>query len=128
MGTLAQIREITGPQIVQRFNLFYSVPVQGVAKPGISTGQALDAMEQIAAKALPEGMSYDWTEIAFQQKATGNTAIGSIRLLPRRCSCANPGILMPDFSCTPSVLTVSLIFETLLCRKNAARRRSLAEA
>ncbi|GJE42762.1 efflux RND transporter permease subunit [Methylobacterium soli] len=75
MGTLAQIREITGPQIVQRFNLFYSVPVQGVAKPGISTGQALTAMEQIAAKALPEGMAYDWTEIAFQQKATGNTAI-----------------------------------------------------
>ena len=75
MGTLAQIREITGPQIVQRFNLFYSVPVQGVAKPGVSTGQALDAMEQIAMKALPEGMAYDWTEIAFQQKATGNTAI-----------------------------------------------------
>ncbi|MGU3539481.1 efflux RND transporter permease subunit [Methylobacterium sp. A54F] len=75
MGTLAQIREITGPQIVQRFNLFYSVPVQGVAQPGISTGQALDAMEAIAQSSLPEGYAYDWTEIAFQQKATGNTAI-----------------------------------------------------
>jgi len=74
MGTLASIREITGPQIVQRFNLFYSVPIQGDAKPGISTGQALDAMEKIA-QSLPEGYSYDWTEIAFQQKATGNTAV-----------------------------------------------------
>ena len=75
MGTLATIREITGPQIVQRFNLFYSVPIQGVAKPGVSTGQALDTMEQIAAKSLPEGYSYDWTELAFQQKAAGGTAI-----------------------------------------------------
>jgi HAE1 family hydrophobic/amphiphilic exporter-1 len=75
MGTLATIREITGPQIVQRFNLYYSVPVQGTAQPGISTGQALDAMEAIAKDALPDGYAYDWTEIAFQQKAAGNTAI-----------------------------------------------------
>ncbi|QGY01449.1 multidrug efflux RND transporter permease subunit [Methylobacterium mesophilicum SR1.6/6] len=74
MGTLASVRDVTGPQIVQRFNLYYSVPVQGVAKPGISTGQALDAMEQIAKKALPEGYSYDWTEIAYQQKAASGTA------------------------------------------------------
>jgi HAE1 family hydrophobic/amphiphilic exporter-1 len=74
MGTLASVRDVTGPQIVQRFNLYYSVPVQGVAKPGISTGQALDAMEQIAKKALPDGFSYDWTEIAYQQKAASGTA------------------------------------------------------
>ncbi len=75
MGTLATIREITGPQIVQRFNLYYSVPVQGSAKPGVSTGQALDAMEEIAKKSLPDGYAYDWTEIAYQQKAAGGTAI-----------------------------------------------------
>ncbi|GEP10678.1 efflux RND transporter permease subunit [Methylobacterium gnaphalii] len=74
MGTLARIREITGPQIVQRFNLYYSVPVQGVARPGISTGQALDAMEQVAKRVLPDGYAYDWTEIAFQQKAASGTA------------------------------------------------------
>ncbi|WP_375463277.1 efflux RND transporter permease subunit [uncultured Methylobacterium sp.] len=75
LGTLANVRDVAGPQIVQRFNLFYSVPVQGVAKPGVSTGQALDAMEAIAAKALPEGYAYDWTEIAYQQRAAGNTAV-----------------------------------------------------
>ena len=74
IGTLASIREISGPQIVQRFNLFYSVPIQGDAKPGVSTGQALTAMEKIA-QSLPQGYAYDWTEIAFQQKAAGNTAI-----------------------------------------------------
>jgi hydrophobic/amphiphilic exporter-1 (mainly G- bacteria), HAE1 family len=73
MGTLASVRDVTGPQIVQRFNLYYSVPVQGVAKPGVSTGQALDSMEAIAKKALPEGYSYDWTEIAYQQKAASGT-------------------------------------------------------
>ena len=74
MGTLASVRDVTGPQIVQRFNLYYSVPVQGVAKPGVSTGQALTAMEEIAKKALPDGYSYDWTEIAYQQKAASGTA------------------------------------------------------
>jgi len=74
MGTLASVRDVTGPQIVQRFNLYYSVPVQGVAKPGISTGQALDAMEALAKKALPDGYAYDWTEIAYQQKAASGTA------------------------------------------------------
>ena len=74
MGTLASVRNVSGPQIVQRFNLYYSVPVQGVAKPGVSTGQALTAMEEIAKKALPDGFAYDWTEIAYQQKAASGTA------------------------------------------------------
>ncbi|MCJ2144164.1 efflux RND transporter permease subunit [Methylobacterium sp. E-066] len=74
MGTLASVRDVTGPQIVQRFNLYYSVPIQGVAKPGVSTGQALTAMEDIAKKVLPDGYAYDWTEIAFQQKAASGTA------------------------------------------------------
>jgi HAE1 family hydrophobic/amphiphilic exporter-1 len=74
LGTLASVRTVAGPQIVQRFNLYYSVPVQGVAKPGVSTGQALQAMEDVAKKALPDGYAYDWTEIAFQQKAASGTA------------------------------------------------------
>ncbi|MGY2047312.1 efflux RND transporter permease subunit [Methylobacterium sp. JK268] len=75
MGSLAGIRDIAGPQIVQRYNLFYSIPVQGDTRPGVSTGQALNAMEALAKKVLPEGMSFEWTEIAYQQKAVGNTAI-----------------------------------------------------
>ena len=75
MGSLADIRTISGPQIVQRYNLFYSVPIQGDTKPGVSTGQALNAMEQIASKTLPDGSGFEWTDIAYQQRATGNTAI-----------------------------------------------------
>jgi HAE1 family hydrophobic/amphiphilic exporter-1 len=51
------------------------VPLQGGAAPGISSGQALDTMEQLARETLPQGMSFQWTELAFQERATGNTAI-----------------------------------------------------
>ena len=75
MGSLAEIRTVSGPQIVQRYNLFYSVPVQGDTRPGVSTGQSLDTMDRIAKATLPAGMSTEWTDIAYQERAAGNTAI-----------------------------------------------------
>ena len=75
MGSLAGVKRTTGPQIVQRYNLFYSVPVQGDTKPGVSTGEALNTMEAIAQRVLPDSTAYEWTEIAYQQRAVGNTAI-----------------------------------------------------
>jgi HAE1 family hydrophobic/amphiphilic exporter-1 len=75
MGTLVEIRGVTGPDLVQRYNMYPSVPLQGGAAPGISSGQALDTMEQLARETLPQGMSFQWTELAFQERATGNTAI-----------------------------------------------------
>ncbi len=75
MGSLAEVRRVTGPQIVQRYNLFYSVPLQGDTKPGVSSGDALQAMETIARRALPDSAAFEWTEIAYQQRAVGNTAI-----------------------------------------------------
>ena len=75
MGSLAGVRTIAGPQIVQRYNLFYTVPVQGDARPGVSTGDALTAMEAIAGKALPDGTAFEWTDLAYQERATGNTAL-----------------------------------------------------
>jgi HAE1 family hydrophobic/amphiphilic exporter-1 len=55
--------------------MYTSVPVQGDTARAISSGTGLTAMEGIARQALPEGMSFEWTEIAFQERATGNTAI-----------------------------------------------------
>jgi HAE1 family hydrophobic/amphiphilic exporter-1 len=75
LGTLVEIRDTTGPALVQRYNMYVSVPLQGNAAPGVSTGQALDAMEEIAAKTLPAGTSYEWTELAYQERNTGNAAI-----------------------------------------------------
>ncbi len=75
LGTLVDIRDSSGPTLVQRYNMYVSVPLQGTAAPGYSTGSALASMEKLAADILPPGMTVQWTELAYQQKNTGNTAI-----------------------------------------------------
>ncbi|MBX3568125.1 MAG: efflux RND transporter permease subunit [Rhizobiaceae bacterium] len=75
LGTLVEIRDVTGPSLVQRYNMYVSVPLQGNAAPGVSSGTALDLMEKVAAENLPQGTAFEWTELAFQEKQTGNTAI-----------------------------------------------------
>ncbi|MBU0583169.1 MAG: efflux RND transporter permease subunit [Alphaproteobacteria bacterium] len=75
LGTLVEIKDVTGPALVQRYNMYVSVPLQGNAAPGVSTGDALNLMEKVAAETLPQGTSYEWTELALQEKQTGNTAV-----------------------------------------------------
>ena len=74
LGSVARFREITGPYRVPRYNLFPAAEVQGATLPGFSTGQAIAAMEKIVAANLPSGFGFEWTEIALQEKAAGNTA------------------------------------------------------
>ncbi|MGZ2257221.1 efflux RND transporter permease subunit [Roseobacter sp. A03A-229] len=74
LGTLVSIRETAGPALVQRYNQQVSVPVQGNPVPGVSTGEALIAMEQLADSLLPPGVDYEWTELALQERNQGNTA------------------------------------------------------
>ncbi|OCC04623.1 RND transporter [Labrys sp. WJW] len=75
LGTLVEVKEVSGPQLIQRYNMYPSVPLQGNAGPGVSTAQALDEMEALAKATLPQGTSFQWTDLAFQERATGNTAI-----------------------------------------------------
>ncbi len=75
LGTLVSIRDVTGPALVQRYNMYVSVPLQGNAAPGVSTTSALDLMEQLAAQDLPPGTSFEWTELALQERQVGNTAV-----------------------------------------------------
>ena len=74
LGTLVTVRETAGPSLVQRYNQLVSVPVQGSAAPGVSTGQALIAMEQLAESLMPPGVDYEWTELALQERNQGGTA------------------------------------------------------
>ena len=74
LGSVARFDEITGPYRVPRYNLFAAAEVQGATQPGFSTGQAIAAMEKIAAANLPSGFGFEWTEIALQEKLAGNTA------------------------------------------------------
>jgi HAE1 family hydrophobic/amphiphilic exporter-1 len=75
LGTLVSLRDTAGPELIQRYNQYVSVPLQGAAAPGVSSGQALATMEQLARDTLLPGQSFEWTELALQQKLAGNTAI-----------------------------------------------------
>ncbi len=75
LGSLVNIRDTAGADLIQRYNMYTSVPVQGDTAPGRSSGTALDAMERLAGETLPQGLGHEWTELAFQERATGNTAI-----------------------------------------------------
>jgi HAE1 family hydrophobic/amphiphilic exporter-1 len=55
--------------------MFTSVALQGGAAPGVSSGAALEIMENLARQSLSPGMAYEWTELAFQERQTGNTAV-----------------------------------------------------
>ena len=80
-GTMVPLRSIAdarielGPQTISRYNNYRSITVNGTPKAGVSSGDALAAMEQISEKTLPAGYSYEWTGTAFQEKtASGQTA------------------------------------------------------
>src|SRR6202030_1524570 len=73
---LAEAKLVQGPQTIVRYNGFRGAIVNGAAKPGYSSGQALGAMERISATTLPAGYSFEWTATALQEKAaSGRTGI-----------------------------------------------------
>src|SRR5213076_1600185 len=73
MSTVSKISMTTGPDILQRYNMFRTAEVNGANGPGISTGQALEVMDDLAANELPQGYGYEWTSIAYQEKQAGGT-------------------------------------------------------
>lgn len=75
IGSVATVKHQSGPARVPRYNLYPAVAISGKTALGYSSGQALDRMEKLAKEVLPDGFSFEWTEIAYQEKATGNTAI-----------------------------------------------------
>ncbi len=75
LTAIAAIRPVTGPDIIERFNLFPSARLSGEPAPGYSSGQALAVMEELAAEHLANGFSLAWSGISFQEKTSGqNTA------------------------------------------------------
>jgi HAE1 family hydrophobic/amphiphilic exporter-1 len=68
---LADAKLVQGPQAIVRYNGFRAAIVNGAARPGYSSGQALAAMERVSAATLPPGYSFEWTGTALQEKAAG---------------------------------------------------------
>ncbi|MFN3945252.1 MAG: efflux RND transporter permease subunit [Allosphingosinicella sp.] len=75
LSALVRVEQGAGPDRVTRYNGYPSADVAGNAAPGVSSGQATRAMEQVLATALPPGFTYEWTELAYQEKQAGNTAL-----------------------------------------------------
>ena len=73
LGTLVTINDIAGPNLIQRYNMYTSVPLQGDAAPGVSSGAALDRMEALARSVLPQGTGFEWTELALQERLAGSS-------------------------------------------------------
>ncbi|MEM7603620.1 MAG: efflux RND transporter permease subunit, partial [Verrucomicrobiota bacterium] len=81
LGSLLEIQQRTGPDRVVRHNLFPAADLLGATHPGFSTGEAIHKMEEVAERTLPDGISYEWTELAFQEKKASGTASIYIFLL-----------------------------------------------
>ncbi|WP_285906288.1 efflux RND transporter permease subunit [Pseudodesulfovibrio pelocollis] len=71
LNTLGTADRTTGPEYIQRYNIFRTVEINAATPPGYSSGQTIRAMEEVAAANLPEGYSYDWTAMAYQEKHSG---------------------------------------------------------
>jgi multidrug efflux pump subunit AcrB len=76
LRSLLEARVVVGPPALIRYNNLRAVTVQGSPAPGVSSGQALKAMEDVAAHTLPSGFVGEWTDTAFQEKrAEGKTTM-----------------------------------------------------
>jgi HAE1 family hydrophobic/amphiphilic exporter-1 len=74
LSTLGSLRSIVGPETVTHYNNYGSALINGVAAPGYSSGQAVEAMQRAAAAVLPRDFSYEWTGVTLQELKAGSTA------------------------------------------------------
>jgi multidrug efflux pump len=75
LSALMKVTPTFGPERAMRYNGFLSADINGGAAPGYSTGQAQDAVKRIAAETLPPGISYEWTDLTYQEILAGNSAV-----------------------------------------------------
>ena len=75
LGTLLDVRQIAGADKVMHYNLYPSAEINGNTAPGVSSGQAIQWMEQLAHETLPPQFGFEWTELSLQQILAGNTMV-----------------------------------------------------
>ncbi|HUC76821.1 MAG TPA: multidrug efflux RND transporter permease subunit, partial [Vicinamibacterales bacterium] len=73
LSTLVNVRPVSGPEVVYRYNRFRAAQLTGTNAPGYSSGQAAAALEQVARQVLPPGFGYEWTGTVFQQRRNEGT-------------------------------------------------------
>jgi len=75
LSAVSKVRNVVGPEQVERFNGFIAAKVMGDSKPGISSGDAIKIVEQVAAATLPDGYGIAWTGQAFQEKRSSGSSL-----------------------------------------------------
>jgi multidrug efflux pump len=75
IGAMADIRFEAGPDRISHYNVYLASDINSAGAPGVSSGQAVAATERILNDTLPNGFGYEWTELTFQEKSAGNTAL-----------------------------------------------------
>jgi multidrug efflux pump len=75
VAALADVEEVAGPLVLSRYNMYPAAPINGSAAPGVSSGTAIQLMEQLARSELLPSMTPEWTELAYLELQAGNTAM-----------------------------------------------------
>ena len=75
LDNLVTVQQASGPQVIDHYDLFRSAEIDGSGAPGVSTGQALNAMEKLATKQLSQGMTYSWTGLSLEEIEAGGKAL-----------------------------------------------------
>jgi hydrophobe/amphiphile efflux-1 (HAE1) family protein len=75
INSMVSIKEIIGPQNILHYNLYRSIQINGNPAPGHSSGEAMQAMQEIAAKILPNTYGYEWSGMSYQEKLAGNAQV-----------------------------------------------------
>ncbi len=73
LSTLIKVRDVGGPIVMQRYNMYPAAAVNGATLPGFSSNDSVRSLEALAAAELPRGMGYEWTELSYLENLSGNT-------------------------------------------------------
>jgi multidrug efflux pump len=75
LSSVMRVKDSYGPDRVQRYNAYVSADMNGGAAPGVSSGEAQATMERLAREVLPKGITYEWTDLTYQETLAGNTML-----------------------------------------------------
>lgn len=75
LNTVAKLKRVYGPESLDRYNMFNSITVNVMPKPGFSTGDALNRVEEVASRKLPQGYSFEWTGMSKEEKESGGQSV-----------------------------------------------------
>jgi multidrug efflux pump subunit AcrB len=75
LGSVVKVHEVNGPLVLTRYNMYPSATIQGSAIPGVSSGQAIELMQKLAERELPQPAAYEWTDMSYLEIQAGGTSM-----------------------------------------------------